>query len=450
MSLAVSLRKRRKARRAAIVAVAAAVLLSASCSAGDKRPDEAKITLTFRHFWTKEHDKPIARIMGEVVSRFEASHPNIKVDFEGLDQTVHREQKLKSEMVTGNPPDIFALFGGAELEPYVRAERLLDFSSFLRNTGLSGRFHDLSLWTFQDRVYGLPLEGFAEPVYYNKRLFAELGLHPPHSGDELLEIVRKLKQAGIIPFALGNEERWQGAMFYHYFLQRYAGSQAIARIAGGSGSFRNEEFRKGTEKFAEFCALKPFPDQPNALGKERAAKLFLEGKAAMYLNGSWEINLFQGPDAPPDFPQRIGVFNFPPLAKDGGEGAGGLAGGYTLGLGVSANVKGERLKAVLELLQDIYTPEVQQRIVYEGLRLPSMEVDIDPNRTGPVLQQVAQLLSETGSSFIPYDNALPPAVQEAFFQAAAQLIDGETTASGALQEMDARLEQYRKLGEETR
>ena len=142
----------------------------AGCMSGDflhiEEPE--KTTLTFRHFWIREHDRPVERIIADVIAEFERDHPQVKIDFEGMDQTIHREQKLKSEMVTGNPPDIIALFGGAEIEPYVHAERLVDLSGFLQENGLEQSFKDLSLWTFDGGVYGLPLEGHAEPLFYNR------------------------------------------------------------------------------------------------------------------------------------------------------------------------------------------------------------------------------------------------------------------------------------------
>lgn len=42
-----------------------------------------KITLTFRHFWIKEHDRPLLAIFEEVVRSYQESHPNVKVNFEG-------------------------------------------------------------------------------------------------------------------------------------------------------------------------------------------------------------------------------------------------------------------------------------------------------------------------------------------------------------------------------
>ena len=138
-----------------------------------------------------------------------------------MDQTIHREQKLKSEMVTGNPPDIIALFGGAEIEPYVHAERLVDLSGFLQENGLEQSFKDLSLWTFDGGVYGLPLEGHAEPLFYNRDLFERFGLEPPRTFPELMKITETFNQNGIVPFALGNDELWQGAVYYHYFLPSF-------------------------------------------------------------------------------------------------------------------------------------------------------------------------------------------------------------------------------------
>lgn len=80
-----------------IALMAGAVLF---ISFGNKEPIEdnspEKITLTFRHFWQKEHDRPLLAIFEEVVKEYQQDHPNVKVNFEGLDQTIHREQKLKA------------------------------------------------------------------------------------------------------------------------------------------------------------------------------------------------------------------------------------------------------------------------------------------------------------------------------------------------------------------
>jgi len=437
---------RHRWKRTSLIILILGITLS-GCNAENSNTtvkQEHKITLTFRHFWTKEHDKAVAQIFADVIRSFEAAHPHIKIEAEGIDQTFHREQKLKSEMVAGNPPDIFALFGGAEIEPYARAERLLDLTPFLKENNLHDQFIELSQWTFDGGTYGLPFEGNAEPIYYNRTIFDKLKLTPPQTWDELLEIIPILKENGYVPFAIGNDERWPGAIFYHYLMQRRAGPTLIDGIVQGTDTFETEAYKQATEDFIRLAALQPFTERTNDKSKEFARQQFVSGKAALYLNGSWEINVLQGAAVPSNFMNEVGVMNFPVFDAADSK-ANGLAGGYTIGLGVSANLKGERLDAALEFMKAVYTPEVQRRMVYEGLRLPSMNIMIEKQRTGPIFASLMELMLRTPHMFIPYDNKLPPAVQETFFNVTQDLLERRTSASQALNQLQTAIEQYREV-----
>ncbi|WP_270166641.1 ABC transporter substrate-binding protein [Paenibacillus sp. SYP-B4298] len=427
-----------------VLALAGVVLVSSLNRVDSAEEDTAeKITLTFRHFWTREHDVPILNIFEEAVRGFQASHPNVKVNFEGMDQTVHREQKLKSEMVTGTPPDLFVLFGGAEIEPYVRAERLMDLSDFVRDNGLKSQFRDLHLWTFNDKVYGLPIEGNAEPIYYNRAIFDELGLMPPQTLDQLDGAIRVLTRNGYIPFALGNEDRWPAAIFAHYLMDRYAGPSLIERLIQGKEgySFQNEGYLQAFQHFQRWARSGAFSPNANSSSTEAAIDLFTQGRAAMYLNGNWDITLFHSEEAP-EFQQKVGVIPFP--AADG-QSKPSIAGGYTFGLGMSANLSGAKKEAALQLMQALYTKEVQKRIVYEGLRIPAMRIEVDSHRTGPVFAQVLELMDRIEYSFVPYDNILSPEVKRSFLQVVEEMVGGSSYAGEALEKLERASVQYWEL-----
>lgn len=403
-----------------------------------------KITLTFRHFWIKEHDRPLLAIFEEVVKNYQESHPNVKVNFEGLDQTIHREQRLKSEMVTGTPPDMFVLFGGAEIEPYVRSNRLMDLTAFTQENGLKQQFKDLHLWTFNQHIYGLPIEGNAEPLYYNKRIFEQLGLTAPGTLAELDQVIGRLGAAGYIPFALGNEDLWPAGVFAHYLMDRYAGPELIQDLVTGvpGASFRNSGYLEAFRHLNRWIGEGAFSGNANNVSTENAVKLFTGGKAAMYLNGNWDINLFSGPAAPADFQNRVGVIPFP--ARDAGSEA-SVAGGYTIGIGLSSSLTGAKRDAALELMKAFYTKEIQTRIVYEGLRIPSMRIGFDPQKTGPVFAQVMELMEQNNQSFVPYDNLLSPEVKTTFLSVIEEMIDGKLQADTALKELQAASKQYWNL-----
>ncbi|WP_020618138.1 ABC transporter substrate-binding protein [Paenibacillus daejeonensis] len=419
-----------------------------SFSDGTEQPvvaDPEKVTLTFRHFWTKEHDRPILAIFEDAVRSFEQEHGNVKVNFEGIDQTIHREQKLKSEMVTGTPPDLFVLFGGAEFEPYARSQRLMELTDFVAEQGLV--FRDLSLWTLEDRIYGLPFEGHAEPIFYNRALFDGLGLAPPSTLTELDAVMDTLLAEGILPFALGNEEQWPGAIYTHYLMDRLAGPQVILDLAEGKPevAFANEPYLAALTKLQQWAQDGAFNSRPSGVSTEEAIELFTSGQAAMYLNGNWDITLLSAPGAVVQAAD-IGVLPFPTLEADQSH---SMAGGYSIGIGLSAELSGPRKELALELMRRLYTKEVQQRIVYEGLRLPSMPIDFDPARTGPVFAQLHRLMESSPQTFIAYDNVLSPEVRRAFLALNDQLMSLEISPEEALQQLDAAAAAYWQLRNNT-
>lgn len=259
------------------------------------------------------------------------------------------------------------------------------------------QFKDLHHWTFEDRIYGLPFEGHAEPIYYNRALFRQLKLEPPKTLGEMDEAIRVLRENDIIPFAVGNEDRWPAGIFAHYFMDRYAGPELIDRLVEGDdqASFVQESYLEAFEHLELWIEEGAFSPNANDLSTEEAIAQFTEGKAAMYMNGSWDITLLQNEDYP-DFQNEIGVIPFPSLFP-GEERS--LAGGYTIGIGLSSDLDETKKQSALELLGMFYTTEVQTRLVYEGLRVPSMKIDYDSKKTGPVFAQVTELMEESASTF---------------------------------------------------
>ncbi|MDR9852619.1 extracellular solute-binding protein [Paenibacillus sp. VCA1] len=428
----------------AAVLTVTVTLVARSNHGGIEEETAEKTTLTFRHFWIAEHDRPMLNIFEDVVRQYESSHPNVKVNFEGMDQTIHREQKLKSEMVTGTPPDMFVLFGGAEIEPYIRSNRLMDLTEFVKNNHLEKEFKDLKLWTYNQRIYGLPIEGNAEPLYVNTEIFNKLGLALPETLTQLNEAVKVLKENGYIPFALGNEDRWPAAVFAHYLMDRFSGPNQIDGIVQGEAGavFDNGGYLKAFEQLAEWGKEGAFGPSPNSLSTEEAIDLFTHGKAAMYLNGNWDITLFHNEKAPPEFQDKVGVLPFPAL-HPGGERS--IAGGYTFGIGLSSNLTAAQQKAALELMQSFYSEDVQKRIVYEGLRIPSMRIDFDTRQTGAVFTQVTGLMEQPARTFAPYDNILSPEVKWSFLAVVEEVINGQTAPGDALVRLDDSLRQYWNL-----
>lgn len=124
----------------------------------------------------------------------------------------------------------------------------------------------------------------------------------------------KLKAAGYIPFALGNEDRWPAGIFAHYLMDRYAGPELIQKLVTGEdmSSFQNSGYLEAFRHLNRWVKAGYFSEDSNDTSTEGAVRLFTEGRAAMYLNGNWDINLFSG--TMPRTISRAGLESFLPRA----------------------------------------------------------------------------------------------------------------------------------------
>jgi raffinose/stachyose/melibiose transport system substrate-binding protein len=390
-----------------------------------------RVVLTFRHIWTTEHDAAVRRIITAKLDSFMAEHPEVRIRTEGLDQEIHRQQKLKAEMVAGNPPEIFCLWGGAELEPYIRAGRMLDLTEIVESLGLRRKFQDLSMWERNGRVYGLPLEGFCELFYYNKAVFERIGARPPETVDDLVELCVRFRERGIVPIALGNQDRWPAAMIYQYCLNRAAGVGRLLDLRAGRGSWLNDDYRRGTGLFVRLVASGAFGRTANASPYADQGDLFLSGGAAMVLTGSWESERFGASAIAGD----IGCFAFP--AVPGGAGIqSDICAAFSFGLGFSAAADPAQRAAIKELIAALFAEDVQRSYAFEASRLPSQRLPLDETAiANPVFAATLRVYRAAPTAWPAYDGLLSPAMAQAFYGAAQALVAGGS-AEAALESLE--------------
>lgn len=62
---------------------------------------------------------------------------------------------------------------------------------------------------FGEQIYALPFAQYSWGFYYNKAVFARLGLTPPTTWDAFLEVCRVLHENGIAPLIQANNEQWE-------------------------------------------------------------------------------------------------------------------------------------------------------------------------------------------------------------------------------------------------
>ncbi|MBM9623107.1 extracellular solute-binding protein [Streptomyces zhihengii] len=277
--------------------------------------------------------------------------------------------KLRTAMGSPNAPDIFFNWGGGSIKPYVDAGQLVDLTSaFASDPVLKDGFLSpvVTAGSLDGKVYGVPMRGM-QPVilFYNKSLFAENGLQPPKTWDDLTEAVTVFKAKKITPFALGGTDAWTQLMWLEYLLDRIGGADVFRKIQNGDSSAWGDPavLRAATmaKQLVDDGAFgKNFTSVSYSNGG--APALFAQGKAAMHLMGSWEYSTQLG--KAPDFAAKdLGWTAFPTVTGGTGD-AGNVVGNPTNYWSVNARTKHK--DAALAFLKHMASQDYTKALVANG------------------------------------------------------------------------------------
>lgn len=247
----------------------------------DDRP--GKVTLSFGSWRTDDEEQ-----MSEILAAFEAKYPAIDLKFLPV-QTELYNSVLENLLQTGKAPDLFYL------RSFSFSQKLFDTKELEPLTDLPGVKNNytseaLEPWTTEaGELYGVPVMAVSHGIYYNVDLFKQLDLEIPNTWAELIATAQTLKDNGYIPFANGSADSWAAAelMFMNLAPNYIGGRKGRLEYLNGSRCFND---RQVIAAFSAIAALRPFlPDNQKNVSYYDSQQLFVEGKAGMWMAGSWDI-----------------------------------------------------------------------------------------------------------------------------------------------------------------
>lgn len=200
---------------------------------------------------------------------------------------------LQTRLRSGNGPDLFTYGPGPGMAgALAKAGLLYDLTSaYAKNKWTIYDWARPGV-TYQGKLYGLPDQIEQVGLFYNKDLFAKLGISEPVTIDDLAAACQKIKDAGIIPLATGNKEAWEGGHLLSMSLASQVGSDESAKLVQNKSSWDSPGVVKALDVWDQFRKAGYLPPSPNALSYDNSNALFYSGKAAMDPTGTWLIQDF--------------------------------------------------------------------------------------------------------------------------------------------------------------
>lgn len=301
---------------------------------------------------------------------------------------------LQTQLRSGNGPDVFFDGPGPGMAgALAKAGLVYDLTSAYAKYKWPIYSWAKAGVTYDGKLYGIPDQIEEVGLYYNKTLFAKLGLPAPTDLASLERAAAKIKSAGKIPFAAGDKEGWEGGHLLSMALANEVGPKADARLIANKASWDSAGVRNALSVWSDFAEKGYLPSSPNAISYDNSNALFYSQKAAMDPTGSWLIGDFAGAKLKFD----VGFVPFP--AKNG-------SGIFSTDVGggnfISASTKNP--DASLKFLDHLTTPSHGKWEVGQ-LTIPAFPVDASKAKVTPLFQQVVAGTSRyvKGSSDVGYN-----------------------------------------------
>ncbi len=222
------------------------------------------------------------------VEELKKEMPNVELDLEPSMQD--DGQKLRTYAASGNLPDIFptdyrtikAFAQSKNIEMLDNAAPTAAFKNDL-NPG-----NETNMIAPDGHIYSYPFAGIEfQILYYNKKLFEEAGVKAPiKTYDEWKDAIQKFKAKGILPLSIFSKEKWIGNAFYKGLLTR---EEPNGYSVLDKATELPEAFKLAAQQFNDLKDAGLFDANATNTNYDQASSLFYTGKAAMFLNGQWEI-----------------------------------------------------------------------------------------------------------------------------------------------------------------
>lgn len=361
---------------------------STTTSEQKSNSQEAKdVTITLWHIWPSESDA-IGKVLTNVMADWQSKNPKIKIQAEATEALAY-QQKLRTSIAANEFADVFFSWGAGYSRPFVSTGKVLPLDEYL-NDGTLDRLIGgaLSNLTYDGKIYGLPYTQAVAALYCNKELFDNNGIKIPETYNELLEAVKSFNSKGIVPLGVGEKDKWPGMFYYNILALREGGAQLNNDAVNKLASFNQPAFINAAAKLDELVKAGAFDKGAMGMTRDESEAEFMQGKIAMYYNGSWAAGMFESEDSP--LKGKVVAAKFP--AIDGGQGninefLGGSVDTFMVNSGTKN--KDEAAKIV-----KFITENMSREGYLAGIGLPVWKAEFDSSKVNPLVAQIADLIKD--------------------------------------------------------
>lgn len=151
--------------------------------------------------------------MAALTAAYTAAHPDVTFEVENRPGGAEGDNLVKTRLATGEAGDIIQYNSGSLFQALNPEETLTDLTAIAGQANVVENFKTV-VTAADGTVRGVPFgAAMGGGIYYNRKIYAELGLTVPKTWDEFMANNEKIKAAGKVAVAQTYKDTWTSQLF---------------------------------------------------------------------------------------------------------------------------------------------------------------------------------------------------------------------------------------------
>ncbi|WP_436235248.1 ABC transporter substrate-binding protein [Paenibacillus sp. LjRoot153] len=259
-------------------AASSAAASPATSTAPASEAPAKKVTISF----LVDNSQDAVNSANALIAAFEKKNPNIHVELETRPGGGEGDNLVKTRLSTGEMTDVFSYNSGSLMQALNPDQNILDVTNepFMQNVVDSFK----PTVTYKGKIYGAPAGAtMGGGWFYNKKIYADLGLSVPKTWAELIANNEKIKAANITPVIGAYKDDWTSQLVV---LADFYNVQALDPKFADNYTANKTNFSKSPAAFRSFEKLEELAKKGymnkdlTATSYDAGLKMLAEGKGA--------------------------------------------------------------------------------------------------------------------------------------------------------------------------
>ena len=395
-------------KRALALVLALALVFVSGCNKPKEQEtggegDNVKVSISF---WEPSTNKEMETALKEITANYTKLHPNVTFDLQNQPVAGYQDW-LKARIAADEAPTIQENHANVLMDMY-KNDYLLDFKDeFLKpnpyqnNTIWKDMFQEGRLEVVHSYSYepsfAVPYSALGLSYFYNKDLYAKLGIEEPKTWSEFMSNCEAIQADGVNPVAMmlmkGDAINWfiwhiMTGLYANYFLSSpdlnpngdiVIHEKELARaIKNGTHDITAGVANEAVNKYLDYAEqLGKYAEGATGLDEAGAKAQFLAGTAGHIMSGSWDLKSFLSNKT-----FEVGAFSLPSFETGDSPYAGSnmkISATQAFGITNSSKKSKAELDAAVDFMKFFTASESYKTFVEVTYSIPVMVgLDVDP------------------------------------------------------------------------